>query len=632
MDTKPLENFAPKARRQLHEQVGARLDAVLGTDSAELRGYAEAIDKLKREIRTTSRAAVIERVAYTWFNRFCALRYMDANGYTPLGVVTPANGGTLPEILQEAKAGVIDDELGRDLDRARVSDLLAGRLRSTDAQGEAYRLLLVAACNAYYDSMPFLFEPIGDVTELLMPADLLSPNSVLTAARETLTDEACRDVEAIGWLYQFYIAEKKEQVDEKVKKGGKVAPDELPAKTSLYTPHWIVRYLVENSLGRLWLLNRPGSRLAERMDYYIAPETPETDFLRVASPEELTVCDPACGSGHMLTYAFDLLYAIYEEEGYNPPEIPRLILSKNLYGMEIDPRSAALSAFALAMKARGCDRRFLRRGVTPQVCALHPVQVAEAELRAAPWFRALGDSLIDLPTRDALLHDLDLCGELDNIGSLLQPQLTPEQIAGLAERVRAANNLIDDELNGRILNVLEQLGYLARKYHVVVTNPPYMGGGMNAKLAAFLSGNYADVRSDLFSAFIYRILELVPLGGFIGTMTPFNWMFLASFEKLRHKLLNKCTITNLVRPEFHAFFDSAFVSVCGFTLFTCPLDNYRGAYIDLDDFYGADLQPRKALEAIGNPNCGWFYRASSKDLKRIPGAPIAYWARVCLKT
>ena len=285
---------------------------------------------------------------------------------------------------------MLDDDLAPFLDRATVADLLAGRLRSADPQAEAYRLLLVAVCNRLHETMPFMFEKIADYTELLMPDDLLSAGSILQAVRDTLTPEVCRDVEVIGWLYQFYIAEKKEQVDAKVKQGGKVAADEIPAKTSLYTPDWIVRYLVENSLGRLWLLNRPSSRLAERMDYYIRPETPETGFLQVLSPEELTLCDPASGSGHILAYAFDLLYAIYEEEGYNPPDIPRLILEKNLYGLEIDERAGALAAFALAMKARGKDRRFFRRGVQPSICVLRPVTVTEQELKDAPWFRQLG--------------------------------------------------------------------------------------------------------------------------------------------------------------------------------------------------------------------------------------------------
>ena len=628
MDTKPLERFALAARRQLHEQVANRLDAVLGTDSAELRGYATAIANLKHELRSTSREAVVERVAYTWFNRFCALRFMDANAYTPMRIVSPTDDGTLPEILQEAKAGVFDDELAQALDRKMVSDLLAGRMRSSDAQGEAYRLLLVSACNAYHASMPFMFEPIGDVTELLMPADLLSPNSVLAAAREALTPETCRDVEVIGWLYQFYIAEKKDEVDAKVKKGGKVEPDELPAKTALYTPHWIVRYLVENSLGRLWLLNRPHSRLADpqagQMPYYIRPEEAETDFLRIASPEEIRLGDPACGSGHMLTYAFDLLYLIYEEEGYNPPDIPRLILEQNLYGMEIDPRAASLAAFALTMKARGRDRRFLKRRVCPNICAYAAAEITETELTGVSWFKVLDTNLVDLPMRDALLHDLGLWTQIANIGSLIQPQLTIEQIETLQGRIGAAGNLLDGLANERVLGVLEQLAYLARKYHVVITNPPYMGGGMNDDLKAFLESNYHDVKSDLFAAFIVRNLELAMPRGQLGFMSPFVWMFISSYEKLRRLLIDTKTITSLIQLEYSGF-EGAVVPICTFTLENAHHPDHRGGYVRLSQFRGSENQGPRALEAIANTSCTWFYRASTADFKKIPGAPIAYW-------
>ncbi|MGB3220614.1 MAG: hypothetical protein WBD79_24715, partial [Anaerolineae bacterium] len=362
MDIKALEKFAQAARRQLQEQVAAKLDRVLKTDSAELRGKAETLRELREQIRRTSRKAVIERAAYTWFNRFCSLRFMDVNRYTALGVVSPAAGFTQPEILQEAKQGVIEDDLARFLDRGAVADLLGGRQRASDPQGEAYRLLLVGICNQYHETMPSMFEPIADYTELLLPDDLLSASSILQGVRDALTAEACQDVEVIGWLYQFYISEKKDEVFAALKNNRKIAAEDIPAATQLFTPHWIVRYLLENSLGRLWLLNRPGSRLAARMPYYIAPLEPETDFLRLTSPEEIRLCDPAAGSGHMLTYAFDLLYAIYEEEGYNQSDIPRLILDKNLYGIEIDERAGALAAFALTMKARGRDRRFLKRG------------------------------------------------------------------------------------------------------------------------------------------------------------------------------------------------------------------------------------------------------------------------------
>jgi type II restriction/modification system DNA methylase subunit YeeA len=228
--------------------------------------------------------------------------------------------------------------------------------------------------------MPFMFETIADYTELLMPEDLLSQGSILARLRAAMTEDVCQDVEIIGWLYQFYISEKKDEVFAALKKNVKIAPENIPAATQLFTPHWIVRYLVENSVGRLWLLNHPSSRLVDQMDYYIAPVDEETDFLKISSPEELTVIDPACGSGHMLTYAFDLLYTVYEEEGYAPSEIPSLILVNNLHGTEIDPRAGALAAFALTMKARAKQRTFFNKQVEPNVCVLEPIRFTPPEL------------------------------------------------------------------------------------------------------------------------------------------------------------------------------------------------------------------------------------------------------------
>ena len=350
MDTGSLKPFAQEARRQLLDQVGARLEYVLRVDTGELREKKQTLQALQEQIEQSSKQAIIDRVAYTWVNRFCALRFMDVNHYTRVGIVSPAEGRTQPEILQDAKQGLVADWLK--VDQQRVLDLLSGRATSSNPQQEAYRLLVVGACNAYHDQMPFLFEAIEDYTELLMPDDLLSEKSVVQAVRDALTPAACQDVEVIGWLYQYYISERKDEVFANLKKNKKIQPEDIPVATQLFTPHWIVRYLVENSLGRLWMLNHPESKLVEQMEYYIRPEHQETDFLKIGSPEEIKVCDPACGSGHMLTYAFDLLYAIYEEQGYDSVEIPRRILENNLYGIEIDERAGHLAAFALMMKAR----------------------------------------------------------------------------------------------------------------------------------------------------------------------------------------------------------------------------------------------------------------------------------------
>jgi hypothetical protein len=351
MDTSKLKKFAQFARRTLIGQVSAKLDSVLAPGAAARREHPEAMKKLDAAIARDGKGQVIERVAYTWFNRFTALRFMDVNDLNPVRVISPLSGQFQPEILAEAKAGNIDEDRVPEKVRTQVRALLDGRAPSPDAQAEAYRLLLVAICNDWHRTMPFLFERIDDYTELLLPADLLSNASILAYLREAMTPDVCEDVEVIGWLYQFYISEKKDEVFAGLKKNQKITAENIPAATQLFTPHWIVRYLVENSLGRLWLLNRPGSKLAKRMDYYIAPEEPETDFLKIGKPEEIKVCDPACGSGHMLTYAFDLLYAIYEEEGYEADKIPALILQHNLTGVEIDDRAGALAAFALAMKA-----------------------------------------------------------------------------------------------------------------------------------------------------------------------------------------------------------------------------------------------------------------------------------------
>jgi hypothetical protein len=269
MDTSRLKRFAQYARRYLNEQVTTKLSLILAPSSIARRENPEAIAKLEEGIQNSSQAQVIETVAYTWFNRFCALRYMDVKGYTPLGIISPQQGQFQPEILAEAKMGHLDESLVSSQVKERIFSLLDGTITHTDAQGEAYRLLIKAVCNYYYDIMPYLFEKIDDYTEFLMPDDLLSGNSILAYTREAMTPENCESVEVIGWLYQFYISEKKDEVFDALKKNKKITPEHIPAATQLFTPDWIVRYLVDNSLGRLWLLNKPNSKLGELMNYYV---------------------------------------------------------------------------------------------------------------------------------------------------------------------------------------------------------------------------------------------------------------------------------------------------------------------------------------------------------------------------
>lgn len=542
MDTSKLKKFAQYARRTLLDQVSGKMDVVLAPQSAARRERAQVVAELEKLISNSGREYVEERVAYTWFNRFCALRFMDVNRYTRIGVVSPAEGQFQPEILAEAKMGHIDEEMVPSQIRQKILDLLAGRAPSTDSQGEAYRLLVVAACNAWHQSMPFLFERIDDYTELLMPDDLLSGNSILAYTREAMTPDACEDVEVIGWLYQFYISEKKDAVFEGLKKNQKITPENIPAATQLFTPHWIVRYLVDNSLGRLWLLNRPNSRLAEQMEYYIPSERPESDFLKIACPEDIKVCDPACGSGHMLTYAFDLLYAMYEEEGYDPAEIPEKILTHNLFGIELDERAGELAAFALTMKARARQRRFFNKGVEPNITVLEKVIFSSEELDEYMGF--VGRDLFTYGLRETLQQ----FSEVDNFGSLIVPKVANvTDVLATLESNDMSSNLFLAETHKKVLTVLRMADALSPRYAVVVANPPYMGGkGMNPRLSTWAKDNFPSSKSDLFAMFIERGFDLTPKFGYSAMVTMQSWMFLSSYEALRERILSETSIECMV--------------------------------------------------------------------------------------
>lgn len=596
METGKLKKFAQFARRRLIEQVSAKLKLVLAENSAARRESLDAIKKLEEAITRTGTEQVIERVAYIWFNRFCALRFMDVNRYTRIGVVSPAEGQFQPELLAEAKMGHIDEEMVPEKSRQQIFALLDGKAPSRDPQGEAYRLLLVAACNFWHQSMPFLFERIDDYTELLMPDDLLSGNAILAYTREAMTPDACEDVEVIGWLYQFYISEKKDAVFEGLKKNQKITPENIPAATQLFTPHWIVRYLVDNSLGRLWLLNRPGSKLVEQMEYYVPPEKPETDFLRISGPEDIKVCDPACGSGHMLTYAFDLLYAIYEEEGYDPTEIPEKILTHNLYGIELDERAGELAAFALTMKARARQRRFFNKRVKPNITVLEKVSFSREEL----------DEYMGHVGRDLFTHGLretlPQFSEADNFGSLIVPKVgNVADVLATLEAKDMAGNLFLAETHQRVLSVLRMVEALSPRYAVVVANPPYMGGkGMNGRLSAWAKETYPNSKSDLFAMFIERNLDLAVKGGAIAMITMQSWMFLSSFEALRSRILNQHTILSMAHLGARAFdsIGGEVVSTTAFVLENAHKPDYRGAYMRLVDGNSEAEKMEMLAEAI----------------------------------
>lgn len=623
METAKLKKFAQFARRSLIEQVSVKLKLVLSDDSAARRESVGAVERLAEAIRLHGEAEVIERVAYIWFNRFCALRFMDVNRFTRIGVVSPADGQVQPEILSEAKMGHIDEEMIDSTAKRMVFSLLDGKSPSRDPQGEAYRLLVVSTCNHWHQAMPFLFEFIDDYTELLMPDDLLSGSSILAYTREAMTPDLCQDVEVIGWLYQFYISEKKDQVFEGLKKNKKITPEKIPAATQLFTPHWIVRYLVENSLGRLWMLNRPNSRLVEKMDYYIRPEMPETDFLIISKPEEIKICDPACGSGHMLTYAFDLLYAIYEEEGHEASEIPEKILTHNLYGIEIDKRAGDLAAFALTMKARAKQRHFFRKPVQPNICVLENIKFDADEIKEYMDF--VGRDLFTAPLQTTL-HQFE---EANNFGSLIRPAVTDVvAVRAILESKNVSGQLFLGKTHQKVLRALKQADYLSPKYHVVVANPPYMGGkGMNGRLGEWSKSNFPESKSDLFAMFMVRSLALTKMKGNMAMINMQSWMFLSSFEKLRNSLLANATLLTMAHLGARAFdsISGEVVSTTAFVFKNSCNSKYRGGFLRLVDGANEAEKDKKMLIAAKDFSSSWFYRASADDFKKIPGSPIAYW-------
>lgn len=624
MNTTALKSFAPAVRRKLIEAVTRKLDFVLSAQTPDyVTTFASQVAALRR-LAQEDRPGLIERVAYTWFNRLTALRYLDARGWHPFRarVLTPATAAeTQPELLKLSRSGALPEELRRHTDPARLNHLFDGTIPSADPQGEVYRHLVLAACRFYHSLLPTLFEKLDDETELLLPDDLLTEHSVAQGFRAEITDGDCAEVELLGWLYQFYIAEKKDAV---MARKTAVPSSDIPAVTQLFTPHWIVRYVVENTLGRLWLLNRPGSRLREKMEYYVKDEA-ESDFLRITKPEEIRLLDPAVGSGHMLTYAFDLLYAIYSEEGYAPSDISSLILRNNLHGVDICPRAAQLAALALVLKAREKSRNFFQHNkfVQPRILCLEDVRFEQGELHGYISDLALGDIF-----NEPMLNLLYQFEEASTLGALIQPRLDEEHISVARQTIEARDlggQIFLHETQAKVLRALQQAEMLTQRYHVVVENPPYMGGkGMNAAVKTFLQSCYTDYKADLFAAFVVRSMTLTLRQGHLGFMTPFVWMFISSYERLRSLLLDRATITSLIQLEYSGF-EGATVPICTFTLRNGTYKDYHGGYVRLSEFRGAEIQGAKAAEAIRNPSCGWFFRANAQWFKKLPGSPIAFW-------
>ena len=623
MNISQLKRFAQEARKKLITLVGGKLEAVLTQDSAALRGKAEVITKLKEKIAEIGEEALIDKVAYTWFNRLVALRFMDANDYQPLGIniLSPAKNAAnvSPQILSDIHSGIFPADLA--LDKKHINDLLNGSIASVNADNDIFRQVLIAVCNDLNRIFPFLFERIDDYSELLLPDDLTSAFSIIADVVKGMSAKDCAEVEIIGWLYQFYISEKKDEV---FASKSKVKKEDIPAATQLFTPRWIVEYMVQNTVGKLWLQNNPQSGIKEYMPYYIeSPDGNADDYLKINSVEEIKLLDQACGSGHILVYGFELLAKIYEEQGYSASEIPTKIIENNLYGLEIDERAAQLAAFAITMKARQFYRRFYRNAVVPHI-------ICYEDLKFSPEETEEIIHQYNIKEKEAFKHDLKLLEQATNLGSLIQPKTNGYVL-------QLIKNILDDEgesadlfwqpTQNKLRIAIKQLLALSQKYHCVVDNPPYMGGGnMNPALSDFVKTNFPKSKADLMACFMEAGIAALQPKGFLGMINQHSWMFLSSYEDLRKHLIDTIHFDTLLHLGSRTFpeIGGEVVQNAAFT-FTNKESDEKGTYIRLVDFDSSHLKKEKTLDAVLNLNCGYVFNSHQNKFQEIAGCRLGYW-------
>lgn len=655
MDKNAIKKYAVWARKELISRVAQKAQQYGITETEMVDAGADSVNgkvlsaeemqqrrALIAQINEKGYQQVMEEVAYTWFNRFSALRFMEVNGYLPshVRVFTDENNAFKPQILAEALHLELDK-----LDKDKVYTL-----KETEQTEELYKYLLIVQCNALNSVLPGMFQTIADYTELLLPDNLLREGSVIEQMISQIPEDNWQDaVQIIGWLYQYYNSEKKDDVFAALKKNVKITKENIPAATQLFTPDWIVRYMVENSLGRLWVEGHPdtktqllptpeeqaaytaGNRDPEdtKWHYYLEEAQQEPQVQAQLSeiskqyadltPEQIKVIDPCCGSGHILAYLFDVLMQIYENYGYTSRDAVTSILQNNLYGLDIDDRAAQLAYFAVMMKARRYDRRFFSHTTQPHVYAIE-----ESNRIEKPDVEYFCNGKLEL--KDAMHTILTQLYDAKEYGSILT--ITPQDWDALYARfdeVADESSFHRESIRKKLLPLVRVAQTLAQKYDVVVTNPPYMGASnMNPKLNEFIKQNYTDYKSDFFSAFIVKCSSMAKPEGYCGLFTPYVWMFIQSYEKLRQYLYQQATLETLIQFEYSAF-EEATVPVCTFT-FSNRYVNKKGCYLRLVDFRGGmEVQRQKTLEAMTNHDCGFYYEQSTDNFAKIPGSPVAYW-------
>lgn len=631
MNKSKIQKFAVDGHKLLYKQIAQRAyqygieEGNIGkADATEVRGrILSPLEKSQRaalitEINTNGYPQTIERVTYIWFNRIVALRFMEVNNYLPshIRVFSDASGAFKPEILND----VLHLEM-EGLDKAQIAEYIENN--NTE---ELYRYLLLTQCAELKAALPDIFvfgARDRDYTELLFPNNSLSGDSFIAKMlSETDEKEDWQDaVQIIGWLYQYYNDERKNEVINIYK--GTVKKEDIPAATQLFTTDWVVRYMVDNSLGRYWIERHPESKLAEKLEFFVTPKNGENKHIdEFVKPEDVKFLDPCMGSGHILVYAFDVLMEIYKESGYTERDAAAMIVQNNLFGLDIDDRASQLAYFAVMMKARSYDRRFLSRGIKPNVLAIKESN-------------RMGAAVRDELTTDAEMNAtsrylVETFRDAKELGSIItvEPKDYDGYMAYLDNCDGEGQLTMDDadwlqNTRPMLKALARQAKVLAAKYPVVCTNPPYLNK-IEGRLKTFVTENYKDYSGDLFSIFTYRNLMFCKQDGYCGYMTPFVWMFIKTYEKLREFIIQSKSITTLVQMEYSAF-EEATVPICSFVLKNGKATE-NGLYFKLSDFKGGmDVQKQKVLKALENKDCGYFYEADQSNFSKIPGSPVAYW-------
>ena len=628
MNKNAIKSYAVWARTELMKQVSQKAYEYgvtenslpeLNTDTINDRLLSSdeksQLNELVREVRKNGFEHVIEEVAYTWFNRFIALRYMEVNNYLPrdlrVRVFTNENNEFKPEILSEA----LHLEMNG-LDTQKVFDYI-----EQNEQEKLYKYLLLTLCNEMNEYLPYMFTSINDYKTLLFPDNLLNDDSVLARLISDIDEDSWLDqVQIIGWLYQYYIQMPKDKLIHAKKQ---YKTDDVPFVTQLFTPDWIVRYLVENTLGNYYVRMNPETDLTENWEYFIKNNSSSDDIKKL---EDIKFIDPCMGSGHILVYAFDLLLSFYQENGYAARDAAELILRNNLYGLDIDERAYQLSYFSLMMKARQYNRKILTLGISPNIYCIKNVRIEQSlkDYLATKYY-----------VSDELINRFNLVNENANLyGSILDvSSLTNQDIKFLYENLNYILDiqyknleelLFQEDIKRDLLPALSICEVLKQQYDFVVTNPPYLSSSLMPKeLKQFIINAYKDCKSDMFAVFIKKCIQFSESNGYVGMLTPYVWMFISSYETLRNYVLNNVNISGLIQLEYNAF-EAACVPVATFILHNTS-ERYNGNYIKLSDFRGAENQGSKTIEAINNRNCGYYYEKQQNNFKKISGSPIAYW-------